>query len=240
MKLLFITWLLLTFAGPLWIILTGQVDLQADYSTANRDSAHIAPEPGKTHEAVIQIYTARAFNWRGIIASHCWISVKPARAKNYTVYQVVGWRTYHGLPALTITEDVPDRNWYNAPPRLILDLRGNNAEALIPKIDEAAGTYPYRQPYTLWPGPNSNTFPAYVARQVPELGLALPADAIGKDFLPFGAVFARAPSGTGYQFSLFGIFGILVAKKEGVEINLLGLVYGVKFSPFQILLPGIG
>ena len=62
MKLLFIIWLLLTFAGPLWIILTRKVDLKADYATANRDSAHLAPKPQTIHEAVIQVYAAPAFN----------------------------------------------------------------------------------------------------------------------------------------------------------------------------------
>jgi len=239
MRLLFFVWLLLTLIGPLWILFTGRVDLKADYRTANRDSAHIAPNPSTTREAVIQVYSARAFNWRGIIATHSWISVKPKDADAYTVYQVVGWRTYHGLPALTIGQDIPDRNWYNAVPKLILDMRGSKAQSLIPKIDQAAKTYPYANPYTLWPGPNSNTFPAYVGRQVPELALALPADAIGKDFMTSGTFFAPAPSGTGYQFSLFGVLGVLAAKKEGIEINILGLVYGIKLSPFSILLPGL-
>src|SRR5690606_36917049 len=110
-------------------------------------------------------------------------------------------------------------------------LRGKKAEALIPKIAQAAKEYPYAGAYRVWPGPNSNTFPAYVARRVPELGLALPADAVGKDLLVDGnGFFAPAPSGTGYQLSFFGIFGILVAQKEGVEINLLGLTYGLRFA----------
>lgn len=240
MKMLLIIWLLLTLVGPLWIIVSGQVDLKADYSTANRESAHIAPDPYSAHEAIIQVYSARAFNWRGIIGSHSWIAVKPKNASAYTVYQVIGWRAYRGLSALAIVEDIPDRNWFNQRPNLILDIRGSRAEDLIPKIDEAAKSYPYVYSYTLWPGPNSNTFPAYIARKIPELGLALPADAIGKDFLPGNNFFVRAPSGTGYQFSLFGVFGLLVAKDEGIEINVLGLVYGIKFSPFRILLPGIG
>jgi hypothetical protein len=36
-----------------------------------------------------------------------------------------------------------------------------------------------------------NNFTAYIARSVPELGLALPAGAIGTDFLPGGAVFEQ-------------------------------------------------
>jgi hypothetical protein len=238
MKWFFIAWLILTFAGPLWILLSGRIDLKADYRSANRDSVHIAPNPKIEREAVIQVYSARAFSWRGVFASHCWIAVKPKDAPDYTVYQVVGWLLYRNLPALSITHDLPDRRWFNAMPRLILDLHGSKAEALIPRIDAAARNYVYAGAYTLWPGPNSNTFPAYVAREVPELGLALPADAVGKDFLPDGAFFARAPSGTGYQFSLHGLFGLLVAAKEGIEINLLGLSYGIRFKPLGLLLPG--
>lgn len=232
--------LLLTFVGPLWVVLTKKVDLKSDYATANRDSANLAPQPHTMQDAVIQVYAARAFNWRGIVATHCWISVKPKDGASYTVYQVVGWRTYRGLPALSIAQDIPDRNWFNEVPKLLLDIRGKKAETMIPKIDKAAREYPYINPYVLWPGPNSNTFPAYIARKVPELGLTLPSTAIGKDFLPKGTFLVKAPSGTGYQFSILGIFGLLVAKKEGIEINLLGLVYGIKLAPFRILLPGVG
>ena len=240
MKLFFAIWFILTFAIPSWLLFSGKVNLDADYRTANRESAHLAPDPATTNDAVIQVYAARAFSWRGALASHCWISVKPKGAREYTVYQVVGWLTYRGLPALAITQDIPDRYWYNEKPNLILDMRGEKAETLIPRIDVAAKEYPYAAPYVLWPGPNSNTFPAYIGRQIPELGLALPSDAVGKDFLSKTTFFAKAPSGTGYQLSLFGVAGLLVAKKEGIEVNLLGMVYGVRFSPFKILLPGVG
>ena len=239
-KKLFLLWLILTFIGPAWLLFNNRVDLKADYRTANRDSAQLAPSPADYQDAVVQVYAARAFNWRGLLASHCWISVKPRNASAYMVYQVVGWNAYRGLPALTIMQDLPDRNWYNEVPKLVLDVRGDKAEAIIPKIDAAARRYEYAAPYRVWPGPNSNSFPAYIGREVPELGLAMPADAVGKDFLGSGRFLARAPSGTGYQFSLFGLFGMLIAKKEGVELNILGLVYGVKFSPFRILLPGMG
>lgn len=233
-------WVILSFTGPIWMMVSGRVDLKADYRTANRDSAHLAPDPATNQEAVIQVYTARAFNWRGAFAVHSWISVKPANAQEYTVYQVVGWRLYYNQPALMIAQDIPDRNWYAQKPKVILDIRGDKAEKLIPAIDKAARTYPYANLYTLWPGPNSNTFPAYIGRAVPELGLALPDDALGKDYLPGNIFFAPAPSGTGYQFSLYGALGVIAAKKEGFEINLLGLVYGVRFKPFTILLPGFG
>lgn len=240
MKRYLYIFLICTLSGPLWIYFTGNIDFKADYRTAKRESAHLAPDPKEFHDAIIQVYSAKAFSWRGLFATHNWISVKPRNASSYKVYQVIGWRLYWGRSALAIETDIPDRYWYNQKPTLVLDIRGDKAEKLIPKIDAVAKLYPYPNRYEVWPGPNSNTFPAFVGRHISELGLALPANAIGKDFIPEDGVFARAPSGTGYQFSLFGILGLLIAKKEGIEVNILGLVYGIKFYPFALLLPGVG
>ena len=238
-KLLIITLIpTLIFIGPVLAIIMGRVDFGADYRTANRDSAKLAPDPKSHKEAVIQVYAARAFNWRGAFAVHGWIAVKPKDADDYIVYQVLGWRAYQGLSVVDIRKDVPDRNWFNQKPKLVLDISGDKAQKLIAQIDSAARSYPYLNEYTLWPGPNSNSFISHVAREVPDLGLALPSNSVGKDFIASDKFFANAPSNTGYQFSLFGLFGILVAKKEGLEINLLGLVYGIKFKPFQFLFPG--
>lgn len=240
MKLFLILFCITTFAGPLYLLASGQIDLKSQYQTANRNSAHLAPDPKTTPQAIIQVYSARAFNWRSLFATHTWIAVKEKNVREYTVYQIVGWRLYRGWPALVSEKDIPDRYWYNQKPHILLSLEGATAEKLIPKIQATVNAYPYANQYRVWPGPNSNTFPAFIARHVPELKLSLPPEAIGKDFLPDYQCFAKAPSGTGYQFSLFGLLGLLIAKQEGIEINLLGLVYGIQFQPFAILLPGIG
>lgn len=238
MKIFLSVFLMLTLIGPAWILISGKIDWSLDYRTANRESAHIAPDPKKNPDAIVQVYSARAFNWRGVIATHIWIATKQKNASQYMTYQVIGWRKLRGLPPLIIQADIPDRYWFGQKPSLILDVSGVEAEKLIPQIIDAAKMYPYKDDYEIWPGPNSNTFPAFVARHVPMLELALPSTAIGKDLLPDYKFFARAPSGTGYQISLFGILGLLLAKKEGIEINILSLVYGVQFAPFAIKLPG--
>jgi hypothetical protein len=125
-------------------------------------------------------------------------------------------------------------------PRVIADLRGEGVDRIIERIDAAARAYPYAHEYRAWPGPNSNTFTAFVARLVPDLGVDLPPTAVGKDFLPDGAIFDTSPSGTGFQFSLFGLFGVLVAEKEGLEVNLLGLTFGVDPRGLAVKLPMIG
>jgi hypothetical protein len=189
---------------------------------------------------VIQVYAARAFNWRGMFAVHTWIATKQENANEYTVHQVVGWRQYRGLPVLVSGEDIPDRSWFGSPPEIIADIRGEKADTLIPRIQQAVASYPHAERYTTWPGPNSNTFVAHVAREVPELRIELPTTAIGKDYLSNGGVAARAPSGTGYQISLFGLLGITAAAREGLELNLLGLAFGIDPEDLAIKLPGVG
>ncbi len=240
MRVFFWVYLILTFAGPLVIALSGKIDFRAHYSTANRDSIKLAPDPTAFPDAIIQVFSARAFSWRGLFSVHTWIAVKAKNATQYTVMQVVGWRHFRGLSAVSIANDIPDRRWFNQDPQLLLDVRGATAEAMIPKLLAAANQYAYPGAYVTWPGPNSNTFIAEIARQLPQLQLALPSNALGKDYLPIGHFFAKAPSGTGYQLSLWGVLGIMLAQKEGLEINLLGVVYGISPSQRAIKLPGFG
>ncbi len=225
---------------PLYTVLSGQAPLGRDYRTADRSSAGIAPLAETTPEAVVQVYAARALNWRGIFGVHTWIATKPENAKEYTVHQVIGWRRYRNLPVLASAPGIPDGRWFGNEPELLAELRGEAAAKAIPKITDAVATYPYPNDYRLWPGPNSNTFMAYVGRQVPELELDLPVTAIGKDYPINGSVIDRAPSGTGYQLSMLGLLGLTLARDEGLELNLLGLSFGIDFSKPAIKLPFIG
>ncbi len=207
---------------------------------ARRDPSSLAPDPATTPEAIIQIYAAPAVSWRGRLAVHTWIAVKPSGADRYTRYEVVGFGVANGAPAVRVDRMGPDNYWFGARPQLVLDRRGAEVDALIDKVRAAVAAYPYPHEYRAWPGPNSNTFTAFVARQVPELGLDLPANAVGKDFLPGGAVFATAPSGSGFQFSLYGLAGFLISAEEGFELNLLGLNVGIDAASPALRLPALG
>lgn len=239
MKIGLLLFFFVTCIGPFWVVLTQNINFKADYRTANRESSHLAPLPKDYSGAIVQVYAARAFNWRGIFALHLWLAVKPKNENAYLIYQVVGWRSFQGLPALSVTKDIPDRFWFDQKPKLILDLRNQEAEIVISKVNNAVLHYPFANEYKTWPGPNSNTFIAYIAREIPEMKLSLPSNAIGKDFTG-NQFFTKSPSGTGYQFSLYGYFGIMIALEEGLEINLLGLVYGINPLKLSIKLPGFG
>jgi hypothetical protein len=210
-----------------------------DWRAALREPVGLAPDPATTPEAVVQIYGARCSGWMGCFGIHTWIAVKPAGAQAYRVCEVIGWRVRRSGSAIVIRKRAPDARWSGNAPELLAEKRGDGVDALIKRIYQAAREYPYAREYTIWPGPNSNTFTAYVARAVPELEVDLPPTAIGKDYLGDGLL-ATAPSGSGFQVSLRGLLGVLASGVEGFEVNLLGLSFGIDpFSP-ALKLPLVG
>jgi len=209
----------------------------APWYAASRAPTGLAPDPATVREAVTQVYAAPAYGWRGAFAVHTWIVVKREGAASFTRYDVVGW---HGAPFVHRNYAPTDGYWFGSRPEILLDRRGEHVEALIDRIEAAVRSYPFVDRYRTWPGPNSNTFTAHVARSVPELRLDLPANAIGKDYVPLSSALGAAPSGTGLQASFLGVLGILLAAEEGVEINVMGLSLGVDVASPALRLPGLG
>jgi Protein of unknown function (DUF3750) len=222
--------------GPLGVLAFGNLDLDTPWREASRASSGQAPNPRQEPAALVMVYGARAHGWRGAFAIHSWIATKRLDDAQYTVYQATAW----SHPVVAAQRGPADLLWYGAQPELLLERRGQGVDALIDRIEAAVAGYPYANEYRAWPGPNSNTFTAFVARRVPELGLDLPPTAIGKDYLPDGQVVDRMPSGTGWQISVYGLLGIGLAREEGVELNILGLAAGFDFNDRAFRLPGIG
>lgn len=216
------------------------IDDSPSWSSLRRDSSQQAPTVD-SGEAVIQVYAARAARWRGAFGVHTWIAAKRTDEQYYTRMEVIGYSVYWGRDAVRVRPGTPDAYWYGNRPTLLRDLRGGErVDALIDRLSAAASDYPYNHVYHVWPGPNSNTFVAYLARAVPELRLELPSTAIGKDYLPQGSLVSMTPSGTGAQLSLGGYAGVLAGVEEGLELNLLGLTAGIDLYPPALKLPGFG
>ncbi len=142
-----------------------------------------APDPQRHPDAVVQVYGADVWGVRGRFAIHTWVVTKSAQADRYTRYQVIGWRLRRGMPVVSLTTGNPDGDWFGSKPVLLLDRRGEAAESLISAIHDAALSYPFADEYVMWPGPNSNSFTAWIGLEVPELGLDLPAKALGKSWM---------------------------------------------------------
>ena len=190
-------------------------------------------------EASVQVYAARSARWRGVVSVHSWIVTKAYNKAEYTRYEVIGWNRHDKQSYVLSSTGHADFYWYGYTPELIFELDGEPAHRLVNKIDVVVSRYPYAKTYRAWPGPNSNTFIAYLAREVPELDLDLPPTAIGKDFTE-GIYFGAPPSNRGIQFGWNGYLGFILSSQEGVEINLGGAVYGFDFNDPALKLPAVG
>ena len=233
--------LALLLTGPVLTLAFGRASTSGDWRTASHRATGLAPDAALHHEPIVQVYASRAFGWRGAFSDHTWLAAKPEGAARYTRYEVIGWYARGGGSAVVESDQrPPDAEWFGAPPRLIRELRGPEAAAAIARLPQAVAAYPYASEYRVWPGPNSNTFVAHLGREIPELKLAMPSTAIGKDYLSLRDSVGSSPSHTGVQLSLYGLVGVIAGWEEGLEVNVLGLVAGIDFRKPALKLPGIG
>jgi Protein of unknown function (DUF3750) len=186
-------------------------------------------------EARILVMSGRTRGWKGALAVHSWVVIKRANERSWRRYDVAGW----GNP-VRLNWWPPDL-WFGEHGTAVVDIKGAQAQALIPRIEAAIKDYPYANAgdYVIWPGPNSNTFVATVLRAVPELGAMLPPNAVGRDFrpLPYAGL---TDSRTGIEASLWGVLGVKLGWVEGVEVNVLGLVAGLDVRHPGVKVPGFG
>jgi len=194
------------------------------------------PRPERHPAARVLVLAGRTGGLKGVVSLHSWVVIKRKDAPRWTRYDVVGW----GDP-VRLNNWAPDGRWYGDLPHVVVDVSGAEAERLIPRIEAAVADYKFRNAgdYRMWPGPNSNTFVAAVLRAVPELGVTLPSNAIGRDFRPL-PYFGLTDSRTGFEASLWGLAGIKLGWVEGLEVNLLGLVAGADIRHPGLKVPGYG
>jgi hypothetical protein len=127
------------------------------------------------------------------------------------VYEVVGWRVQGSEDALVVSILLADGRWYGNAPKIISDIGVKGVGDVVHKIDLSAHIYPNKYIYSVWPGPNSNTFTSFVPPPTSKLKLDLSPTFIGKGYIP-GGNFLKTPSGTRYQIQLFGLAGLMEDK----------------------------
>jgi hypothetical protein len=211
-------------------------DRATSFRDADWSSVGMLPPATADRDARLLVFTGRTGRWKGVFSVHSWVVFKAQNATTWSRYDVVGW----GQPVRS-NGWAPDGRWFGDTPRVLVDVRGAEAERLIPKVKAAIAAYRYINAgdYRVWPGPNSNTFVAQILRAMPELGATLPPNAVGKDFrpLPYAGL---TDSGTGLEATLWGLMGVKVGWVEGLEVNFLGLVAGLDIRHPAVKLPGFG
>lgn len=209
----------------------------ANWRDADWSSSGVLLAQPAANDAAIYIMAARTGGLKGALSLHSWLVLKRPGATNYDRYDVVGW----GNPVRKNAYDA-DGNWYSNKPTVIHEIHGEEAASLIPRIEAAITNYPYAAHgnYVIWPGPNSNSFVAHVLRAVPQIGIVLPPNAIGRDFPTEGRLFAIDDDWQNFHANLFGYAGISAGARSGFEIQFMGLVAGLDILNPGLKVPGFG
>jgi hypothetical protein len=213
-----------------------QQDRPAHWRAADWGPSGVLPPAISVPGPAIHVMAARTGGTKGALSVHSWIVHKRAGDLRWTRHDVVGW----GAP---VRRDAygPDARWYSNAPRIIGSVEGASAAAAIPRLESAIAAYPWsrRGDYVIWPGPNSNTFVAYLARAVPEIDVTLPPHAVGRDWLGPGLQ-AMRDAGGDLHVSISGLAGLSLGPRSGIELHLLGQAAGIDLLRPALKLPGIG
>ncbi|MEL6504115.1 MAG: DUF3750 domain-containing protein [Pseudomonadota bacterium] len=212
------------------------MDHPRSWSEADWSSTNTFPKRPAQAEAGIWVMSARTGRMKGAFATHSWLVIKKPGSTRYDRYDVVGWGR-----ALRHNGYAPDARWYSNPPRIDHHVSGEQAAALIPTMEKAISSYRWGDygDYTIWPGPNSNTFVASILHQVPQLAVAPPATAVGRDF-PWDGRWAGIREDGTIFISMLGYIGANIGGRAGVELHFLGLVTGITAAWDGVKLPGFG
>jgi hypothetical protein len=121
----------------------------------------------------------------------------------------------------------PEDGTGGGPPRTQREWRGDEARALLAALSRSPD-YPHRDEYLAWPGPNSNTYIAWVLR---EAGVSADLDprAIGRDYHGRPGA-GRTTTATGVE-AQSPLLGATLGLEDGAELHFLGFTFGIDVWP---------
>ncbi|MDM9647834.1 DUF3750 domain-containing protein [Rhizobium sp. S163] len=232
--LILVVYLLPALASAGWWSLQNH---PSSWREAEWGTSGVLPRADANGDAKIYIMSASTGGLKGAVASHSWIVTKAKGDATYNRYDKVGW----GSP-IRRNNYVADAYWYSNTPHIVKEVSGDEAQRLIPAVETAIQSYPYAGvgDYRIYPGPNSNSFVAHVLRTVPDLDAVLPPDAVGRDFLSDGRMFAIDADGRDMHATLYGLIGIAAGQRSGFEVHFMGLVAGIDIANPGVKIPAIG
>ena len=168
--------------------------------------------------------------WYTRFAEHLWVDFFYAG-----IWHRVEWNDIDHilLQEISVQRAFADERWERAV-AVHEVYRGAEGEEIAARILGIAKEYPCAAHYRAWPGPNSNTFIAWLARRV-GMRTVLPPTAVGKDFTTWLHAGVTV-SGTGIELETLPL-GAEIGLCEGVEVHLFGLTAGVGLWPPAVKLP---
>jgi hypothetical protein len=170
-------------------------------------------------------------------AHHSWIDLKRGDERSWRRIEITsetsGVRSTDIRPAAARR----DVRWGEREVRVLACVSGPNARSVVEQIEQRAGelSQRYADDYIAWPGPNSNTLIADIARSVPGLSVQMHHNAVGKDY-PGWIEAGLTSSRTGVHLDTLPL-GVALGLREGIELHFLQLTFGLSFWPPRLELP---
>ena len=129
-------------------------------------------------ELVVQLRCAKVPQ-APAIADHCWFAEFDQEGRRWHRWEVM---RYPAGPWGHVQRDVmaPDAGCGAGASWVLREFRGPRAERLRDVLHEPR-RYPFRDRYRYWPGPNSNTYVAWVFREA-DIAASLPGTAYGRGY----------------------------------------------------------
>lgn len=174
--------------------------------------------------------------WYTRFAHHTWIDVKRGDEEHWLRVEVLNEDSGAQASSIPANTARMDTRWQRDI-RTHTTIRGERAQRIAAVIAELALAQhdKYASGYRAWPGPNSNTLIAELAREIPDLALDFDPNALGKDYGGWVSAGWTA-SKTGVRVDTLPL-GLALGLHEGVEVHLLGLTAGVSLVPLRLNLP---
>lgn len=218
----------------LWLLLAGSLAGCATLSSSPRDAAKPVPAAPPEEDRVQLRYASLPQPLRPL-AVHYWFIAWDHRTGQWNRWEV--WQAAHQVPTSWghIHKDLmpPDAGVGGGPCHVAAEWHGATAQKLRAALN-APEDYPDRDRYRAWPGPNSNTYVAWVLRRA-GVACELQPRAIGKDYRGWAGG-GISPLRTGAQFDT-PVVGLEAGLREGVEAHALCLTFGVRLWPPAIKTP---
>lgn len=186
-------------------------------------------------EDIVQLRQATLPSVLGAVAVHYWFAVFSVADGKWSRWEVWQQRKAGPVHWGHVHKDLmhPDSGVGGGAAEISHEWRGEAARRIITVLANSAN-YPYRDTYRAWPGPNSNTYAAWVLRKA-RVPVDLHPKAIGKDY--FGLAGGGVSSTrTGIQGDTL-IAGLKLGLQDGAEAHVLGLTFGVDLHPPAIKTP---
>lgn len=119
----------------------------------------------------------------GAVADHYWFVATDEATGRTERWEVWQSPNAGGVSFGHVHRDLkhPDEGVGGGPTRIVSRWSGDAATKLAGVLEKCADEYPHRDHYFPWPGPNSNTFVAWVLRQA-GIDFDLSWKALGKDY----------------------------------------------------------